>query len=315
MTSTAPRKRRQYDGPTSEEVLVNNLIELMESSDLPPWRRPWSAVSGSHRNLLTGHEYRGSNPILLEIASLCGGHHLPLWLGASQAKQRGWFPKKGTKAARIVRPQLNSREEENPQTGEKELKSWVSYKIVCVFNVNDLQGADDASRDSLAAAILSQLDGQLVPEAAERHDRAEACLSTWDVTTTWGGQKAYYLRSSDTIHMPARETFLDREACYSTWAHETAHSTGHESRLARTFGVVGEPEYAREELVAELACVLICYRLQVGTEMQDHASYLKAWAGMLRDGGARVLFKVLTDARRAADLICPEEAQEETAEG
>jgi antirestriction protein ArdC len=315
MTSTAPRKRRQYDGPTSEEVLVNNLIELMESSELPPWRRPWSAVSGSHRNLLTGHEYRGSNPILLEIASLCGGHHLPLWLGASQAKQRGWFPKTGTKAARIVRPQLNSREEENPQTGEKELKSWVSYKIVCVFNVNDLQGADDASRDSLAAAILSQLDGQLVPEAAERHDRAEACLSAWDVTTTWGGQMAYYLRSSDTIHMPARETFLDREACYSTWAHETAHSTGHESRLARTFGVVGEPEYAREELVAELACVLICYRLQVGTEMQDHASYLKAWAGMLRDGGARVLFKVLTDARRAADLICPEEAQEETAEG
>jgi antirestriction protein ArdC len=65
-------------------------------------------------------------------------------------------------------------------------------------------------------------------------------------------------------------------------------------------------EYAKEELVAELASVLICYRIRVGFDLQNHASYLKSWSSILKEGGSKVLFQVLSEARKAADLIAPE---------
>ena len=106
--------------------------------------------------------------------------------------------------------------------------------------------------------------------------------------------------------MPEAEAFTSREAFAATWAHEQAHSTGHSSRLDRPMaGSFGSKAYAREELVAELAAVLIAYRLQIGCQLQNHAAYLKEWAELLREE-PRALFKVLSRARQAADLIAPE---------
>jgi antirestriction protein ArdC len=111
--------------------------------------------------------------------------------------------------------------------------------------------------------------------------------------------------------MPEPEAFTTREAFAATWAHEQAHSTGHSSRLDRPMGGAhGSKAYAREELVAELAAVLIAYRLQIGCQLQNHAAYLKEWAQLLREE-PRALFKVLSDARQAADLIAPEAIEEE----
>jgi antirestriction protein ArdC len=118
---------------------------------------------------------------------------------------------------------------------------------------------------------------------------------------------AVYSPKLDRISMPAQLAFTTREAMAATWAHEQAHSTGHESRLKRNLTGSKESEsYAREELVAELAAVLICYRLEIGCQLENHAAYLKHWAELLKDGGPRALFSVLSDARKAADLIAPE---------
>jgi antirestriction protein ArdC len=48
--------------------------------------------------------------------------------------------------------------------------------------------------------------------------------------------RAYYRPSTDSVHMPARARFVDAPHYYSTLFHELIHSTGHESRLNRTFG-------------------------------------------------------------------------------
>lgn len=61
--------------------------------------------------------------------------------------------------------------------------------------------------------------------------------------------------------------------------------------------------------MAELAAVLICYRLQIGCQLENHAAYLKNWAQLLKEQ-PRSLFKVLSDARQAADLIAPETGAE-----
>lgn len=301
--------KRTYDGPSSEDVLVQDLILLMESNDLPPWRREWTGVHGSHRNLATGQTYKGSNPILLELGSIMRGHTLPLWIGGAQARAEGWFPRKGSKAVRIVRPQTNRREDETTEPGQDPtVRTWVSYKPVAVFNASDLVGGDEMAEANLQGRIRQALgQGDSLPmSSSARIDSAEATLAEWPVETQWGGTMAMYSPDLDTIRMPAREAFTSREAIVATWAHEQAHSTGHSKRLDRVMtGTKGSKDYAREELVAELAAVLICYRLQVGYMLENHAYYLKAWAGILKEE-PKVLYKVLSQARQAADLIVPE---------
>ncbi len=103
-------------------------------------------------------------------------------------------------------------------------------------------------------------------------------------------------------------SFHSPAAFCATWAHEQIHSTGHESRLNRDLGgAFGKPRYAREELVAELGSVLLGDRLEIGSEIESHAAYLGHWIEMLKES-PKVLFQVLSEARQAADLICPEAA-------
>ena len=63
--------------------------------------------------------------------------------------------------------------------------------------------------------------------------------------------------------------------------------------------------FSRSLKYAAVAAVLIAYRLQIGCQLENHAAYLKEWAQLLRDE-PKALFKVLSDARKAADLIAPE---------
>ena len=55
--------------------------------------------------------------------------------------------------------------------------------------------------------------------------------------------------------------------------------------------------------MAELGAFLLCRRLEVASCPENHAAYLGHWVEMLRES-TRVLLKVLSDARKAADLIC-----------
>lgn len=297
---------KKYDGPSSEETLCAEIVELMESAtDLPPWQRPWSGSKGPHRNLATGAAYGGSNPILLELGSLLRGHTIPLWLGQGQARQAGWIPKKGSKSVRIVRPQQNCYAEKDQETGKETMRQWVSYKPVPIFNVTDLSGKDEKSQEALDEAIAKALgQSEKTKTKSVRIDAAESVLESWPVETVFGGTVACYAPGADRISMPDPNAFRSREAFVATWAHEQAHSTGHGKRLNRPMaGRFGTPSYAREELVAEMASVLICYRLEVGYELESHASYMTSWAKGLREGGPKELFKVLSEARKAADLI------------
>ena len=105
---------------------------------------------------------------------------------------------------------------------------------------------------------------------------------------------------------PDRASFHSPAAFCATWAHKQIHSTGHESRLKRDLGsAFGKARYAREELVAELGAVLLGDRLEIGSEIESHAAYLGHWIELLKES-PKVLFQVLSEARQAADLVCPE---------
>jgi antirestriction protein ArdC len=307
--SKAPFAAERSSGPNAQERLVLGLVELMQQG-VAPWRKPWDGSGGGHHcNLISGHRYRGSNPILLTLGMHIRGSALPFWCGYAEAKGLGISPKKGSKAAMILRPQLQQQADQQEQ-GQREqadgaegaAHSWVSYRPVPVFNAADLEGH---GLTELIAARQEAAGLQARPEP-ERFAAAEAVLSAWPVPVSFGGDRAFYLPQLDRIQLPERASFQSASAFYATWAHEQVHSTGHASRLKRDLGgAFGKPRYAREELVAELGAVLLGDRLEIGSELQSHAAYLEHWIALLQ-AEPQVLFQVLGEARQAVELIAPE---------
>jgi antirestriction protein ArdC len=316
---------------------VASLIALLEAGTTP-WRREWrsngggAASGGHHENLLSGRRYRGANPVLLTLGMHLRGSVLPYWCGFAEAKALGITPRKGSKAVHVLRPQVHHRtdgrlaepapaEAAGPSSAEPSSAgassggtgsagrggSWVSYRPVAVFNAADLEGA---ALEGLIRQRRQAAGERLRPEP-ERLAAAEAVLSRWPVPVQFGGERACYLPRPDRILLPDRDAFECGAALYATWAHEAIHSSGHSTRLARDLsGGMGEAgdggrAYAREELVAELGAVLLGDRLEIGSAMANHAAYLAHWIALLNES-PRVLLQVLSDARRAADLICPE---------
>ena len=258
-------------------------------------------VAATTSNLISGHRYRGAKPVLLTLGMHIRGSALPFWGGFAEAKKLGIFPRKGSKTVHILRPQLHCREEPGVG-GEVNLRSWASYRPVAVFNAVDLEG------EALPALIKARkaVEGVEPKPEPERLEEAEAVLAAWPVPVSFGGDRACYLPAIDRIQLPDRASFHSPAAFCATWAHEQIHSTGHESRLKRDLGgAFGKPCYAREELVAELGAVLLGDRLEIGSEIESHAAYLGHWIELLKES-PKVLFQVLSEARQAADLICPE---------
>jgi len=129
MAASKSRSRKTFAGPTAEEKIVASLIELMEAGPAS-WRRPWDGTGGGHHvNLLSGHRYRGANPILLTLGMHIRESALPFCCGFAEARKLGIFLRKGSKAVQILRPQLHSGEEPG-EGGEVTLRSWASYRPV-----------------------------------------------------------------------------------------------------------------------------------------------------------------------------------------
>ena len=296
------RKKADYVKP--EELIVNELIQALESGNTKLWRKEWT-VKGGFRNVLSGHEYKGSNPALLCLQSSIRNWHLPLFIGAGQAKSINCLPKKGSKSARILQPLLREYEtKELDENGEAKKGQYMSYKCVPVFNVQDIRGLDDEASKKLEKliddAVLTSKPRELDVRVKEAHDR----LFQWEkqVTTIKGGDRAYYRESSDEIVVPKRYNFKNDESYLATYAHECVHSTKHKSRLNRK-----DLTYANEELVAELGAYLICNRLQISNlDTMNHAAYLESWCPMLKSD-PKILFKSLANASKAADMVIGEQ--------
>ncbi len=120
---------------------------------------------------------------------------------------------------------------------------------------------------------------------------------------------AGYAPGSDRILIAPRETFLSDEAFTRVLLHEMTHSTGHPSALNRGCNTdFGSPEYAQEELVAELGSLFLSADLGIqsadyeGEHYENHVSYLQSWMHALEDDPS-YLFKAAAKADKAGTLI------------
>ena len=305
----ATKKRKTYDGPKPEEKLVAELIELMQGTALSPWQKEWCCI-GTHQNPTTGNEYHGGNVALLDMYMAARVYDLPLWLGYGQAKKAGLQMIKGSKGCYIMRPFLVQVEDEKKKDaqGKPLVKAFTKCKLECVFNIACF--ADSEKKQSM----LDKYQTKPVHFCHDRNEEAEKAIKAYHkaegLETSWHGERAFYSSSNDAITMPKRESFKTNEGLCATWLHECVHSTGHSSRLGRKLGNgFGTTEYAKEELIAELGAYLCCRRLDIGSKVENHASYLKAWISCLKQDPT-ILFKSLSAATKAANLILGPEIQE-----
>ena len=122
-----------------------SLVTLLEAGT-SPWRREWDAAAGGHQvNLLSGRRYCGANPVLLTMGMHLRGSALPYWCGFGEAKALGIFPRKGSKAVHVLRPQLHHH-------SETELAVAGSAKILSCLTLFAAAGLPSA------AALLNQLN-------------------------------------------------------------------------------------------------------------------------------------------------------------
>ena len=140
-----------------------------------------------------------------------------------------------------------------------------------VFNVAQCEGLPDrltARPDDRPAALIE--------------DDADRFIADTGALIRRGGDRAFYSPAADFIQLPERARFKSRQNDQATALHELGHWTGHERRLARTFGKrFGDHAYAAEELVAELSAAFLCSDLGVTGQLQ-HVEYLASWARALK---------------------------------
>lgn len=168
---------------------------------------------------------------------------------------------------------------------------------------------------------VDQCDGLSLPEidqttSAPEIDEDELCEG---IVTGWANRpalhltsptecRAYYRPVTDSVHMPDRNRFVDAPHYYSTLFHELVHSTGHTSRLNRTFGDhFGDELYSKEELVAEMGAAFLCAIAGIANEHTDRntTAYIQNWISKLESDN-RLVIHAAGNAQRAADCILGE---------
>ena len=122
---------------------------------------------------------------------------------------------------------------------------------------------------------------------------------------------AYYSFAKDTIRLPSQDRFGIPSAYYATALHELGHWTAHPDRLNRDLRhPFGSEAYAREELRAEIASLILGSELRIGYDSKRHAGYVDHWVQILTDTPKEILYAA-ADAERISDYILTIEQKKE----
>lgn len=299
----------------ARQALVDRVLSRLDAGAMP-WDNGMQGVNAMPFNAVSGARYRGMNALTLMLTF----KQDPRWLTFNQAKDKGYTVKKGAKGVpielyktidkrtgkaanmpAILEEIKNMTFTERQEFKRKNLQSFA--RGYYVFNASDVIGIEPYRAPELTPADVSARN-----ERIERVIEDSQCPIRYD-----GNGRNYYSPSSDEIHLTERAAFKSDEFFYNTALHEMAHSTGHNSRLNRKGGTFGSQAYAREELVAEMASVLIAAELGLNHSdrgIENSAEYVRSWAKDIRKN-PQMLVDAAFDASKATDYICDRERQRE----
>jgi antirestriction protein ArdC len=284
--------------PNIYQIVTDRIIDSLKAGMIPwekPWKTPRFQGGPFPRNFSTGKPYRGVNVLLLWSSP----YSSPFWLTFKQALDLKGSVRKGEKGTPIVfYKQLQNRKDEKT-TDEKKERAPFALCYYTVFNSEQCDGL-----------TLPEIDQPATNTGIEMSEKCEALVTGWANRPTLHltGEheyRAYYRPGSDSVHMPARSRFVDAPHYYSTLFHELVHSTGHESRLHRSFGAgFGDELYSKEELIAEMGAAFLSSIAGIANEHTDRntTAYLQNWISQLQQDN-RLIVQAAANAQKATDLI------------
>ena len=288
-------------GSLYEEVTERIIAEL-EAGRLP-WVQPWDSAKagpGLPRNAASSRAYSGINVLILWGEVIAKAYPRQGWLTFRQALDLGGCVRKGEHGVTIFyADRFTPKKDENggegrgaEPDGEPEPARQVPFlRRFTVFNVAQCDGLPDR----LTAAAAPLPEREIVPVA-------EALIAATRADFRIGGDRAFYAPGPDYVQVPPQPAFRAQIDYYRTALHELTHWTGHGSRLGREqSGRFGSPDYAREELVAELGAAFLCAALGIKPTVR-HADYIGSWLDVLR-GDNRAIFRAASRASKAADFL------------
>lgn len=274
------------------QIVTDQIIEMLEQGTIP-WSRPWQLHCPV--NLVSKKAYRGINVFLLDCSARQQGYSSPYWVSYKQAQQLGGHVLKGEKSTIVVFWKFLAFKEkdENGETAFKEIPFLRYYRV---FNIEQC----DIPEDKIPQT--SKLDFNPVDQAEE----IIANMPNRPGITYDGGNRAFYSKLSDSVHLPPRDRFKAEDVYYSTAFHELVHSTGHSSRLNRKTLTdshsFGDHDYSQEELVAEMGAAFLCGTCGIDRTADNSAAYIQSWLKALKND-KKMVVQASSKAQKAADYI------------
>lgn len=291
------------------QEVTDRMVEMIENGTAP-WQRPWDRPHRPHVptrpvNAATGKPYQGINILLLQASLLTCDD--PRWCGYRQAQAQGWQVKAGASGTSIYFFKRLEIGDASDPDGEP-LRDADGFPLQpirktipllrphTVFHASQIEGIPSLE------ALYGPTDA-LPDHVWDREEHLEALLRRSGARIAHEGGIAFYSPREDRIVLPPRERFREATAYYGVAFHELGHWTGHASRLNRPQSNLRDsPEYAREELRAELASAFLGAELGIQHDLEAHAAYLDVYLHLLRQDN-REIFRAARDAQGIADLI------------
>ncbi len=295
-TETSLKNSKPARKPFNEEV-ADCLIEQIKTGTAP-WQKPWEPGEAVlPYNASTGNRYKGFNAVWL----MSQGRADSRWLTYKQAQEVGAQVRSGEHGTTILYWKFDETRAEKDEKGKilKDAEGNTVFKTVrlekprafyaTVFNAEQINGLPSVVRKAQDWDPLR---------------RAEAILeATGAKIMHKPGDEAYYSPGRDVIVLPERYQFKERSNYYATALHEVGHWTGHSSRLDRDLGhPFGSDGYAKEELRAEIASMILGADVGTGHDPSRHAAYVGSWIKAIRDD-PNALQRAATDAEKIVGFI------------
>lgn len=310
------------------DMLIKRMEEMQRD-----WTKPWiggGIVNGLPQNV-SGWTYTGSNAFLLFLHSSEKNYKAPVYMTPGQTHNLGAKIHKGEKAVPVFKFGISVRdkngnkltEDEYDNLSDSEKKECHRRPFIRVypeFNIDqtNLAEVNKEKYDAILSRfkieeVPQKTDGMYVNKALDRmlEKQEWVCPIQYDKES----KGAYYSPGKDIVVLPTKaqfhkhmddpeESFKDGQAFYGTALHEMAHSTGHPSRLDRLKpSVFGSPEYAKEELVAELTSAMVGNSLGFDRRISDNnVAYLQNWTAALRQE-PKFLVSVMADVNKASKML------------
>jgi len=258
----------------NREEITNKFIAAIERGNIP-WRKPFASIA--HRNPFSKTIYRGVNQLLLSLNIDASPHWgtFPQWTNA------GCRIRKGVKASPVV---FYATIVKTNDDGED-----VHYRLLRHYSVFHIGQVDDP-------------DGKFnnIREMKVETDFGTAAriIAACGADIRIGGNAAFYIPSENYIRIPHSRQFRSEEVRLATLFHELGH-WGNDNILGCNPPFDRKsPEYAFEELVAEIAACFLCRACGVPTEWENHESYIACWLRSMKNDTTYIL-----EASRSASKI------------